>query len=120
MTVKFGLFLPTRDYPSAKAAAVHAEAQGFWSVSLDDHFASQDGIPRAPQLECLSLLTAIAADDETRTRDPHLGKATGPPHNVAEQGSSCAGRLPCGSCGVLRPPVCWQYVGKHLTSVLSL
>jgi probable F420-dependent oxidoreductase len=61
MTVKFGLFLPTRDYPSAKAAALQAEAQGFWSVSLNDHFVSQDGGPQAPQLECLSLLTAIAA-----------------------------------------------------------
>jgi alkanesulfonate monooxygenase SsuD/methylene tetrahydromethanopterin reductase-like flavin-dependent oxidoreductase (luciferase family) len=61
MTVKFGLFLPTCDYPSAKAAAVQAEAQAFWSLSLDDHFASQDGNRQAPQLECLSLLTAIAA-----------------------------------------------------------
>jgi len=55
------LFLPTRDYAAAKAAALRAEAQGFWSVSLNDHFVSQDGGPQAPQLECLSLLTAIAA-----------------------------------------------------------
>lgn len=64
MTVKFGLFLPTRDYPSAKAAALRAEAQGFWSVSLNDHFVSQEGGPSTPQLECLSLLTAIAAVTE--------------------------------------------------------
>jgi probable F420-dependent oxidoreductase len=64
MSVKFGLFLPTRDYPSAKAAALRAEAQGFWSVSLNDHFVSQDGGPQTPQLECLSVLTAIAAVTE--------------------------------------------------------
>jgi probable F420-dependent oxidoreductase len=64
MSVKFGLFLPTRDYPSAKAAALQAEAQGFYSVSLNDHFVSQDGGPQTPQLECLSLLTAIAAVTE--------------------------------------------------------
>jgi probable F420-dependent oxidoreductase len=61
MSVKFGLFLPTRDYPSARAAALQAEAQGFWSVSVNDHFVSQDGGAQTPQLECLSLLTAIAA-----------------------------------------------------------
>lgn len=64
MSVKFGLFLPTRDYPSAKAAALRAEAQGFWSVSLNDHFVSQDGGAQTPQLECLSVLTAIAAVTE--------------------------------------------------------
>jgi probable F420-dependent oxidoreductase len=64
MPVKFGLFLPTRDYPTAKAAALRAEAQGFWSVSLNDHFVSQDGGAQTPQLECLSLLTAIAAVTE--------------------------------------------------------
>jgi probable F420-dependent oxidoreductase len=64
MSVKFGLFLPTRDYPTAKAVALQAEAQGFWSVSLNDHFVSQDGGPQTPQLECLSLLTAIAAVTE--------------------------------------------------------
>lgn len=64
MSVKAGLLLPTRDYAAAKAAALQAEAQGFWSVSLNDHFVSQGGGPQTPQLECLSLLTAIAAVTE--------------------------------------------------------
>ena len=54
--VKFGLFLPTNDYPAAKAAALRAEAQGFHSVSLNDHFVSQDGSAETPQLECFTTL----------------------------------------------------------------
>lgn len=64
MSVRFGLFLPTRDFTSAKSAALAAEAQGFDSVSLNDHFVSQDGGPDTPQLECLTTLTAIAAVTE--------------------------------------------------------
>jgi probable F420-dependent oxidoreductase len=60
-SAKFGLFLPTRDFEQAKAAALWAEAQGFHSVSLNDHFVSQDGGVDVPQLECLTTLTAIAA-----------------------------------------------------------
>ncbi|MGE0732250.1 MAG: TIGR03619 family F420-dependent LLM class oxidoreductase [Acidimicrobiia bacterium] len=60
MTVSFGLFLPTRDFASARRAALDAEAQGFASVSLNDHFVSQDGGADTPQLECLTTLTAIA------------------------------------------------------------
>jgi probable F420-dependent oxidoreductase len=59
--VKFGLFLPTRDYQVAETAAKWADERGFHSVSLNDHFVSQDGGTGAPQLECLSTLTAIAA-----------------------------------------------------------
>jgi len=62
--VKFGLFLPTRDFASAKAAALRAEAQGFYSVSLNDHFVSQDGGVDVAQLECLTTLTAVAAVTE--------------------------------------------------------
>lgn len=64
MSVKFGLFLPTRDFASARAAALEAEAQGFWSVSINDHFVSQEGGQETPQMECLSVLTAIAAVTE--------------------------------------------------------
>ena len=63
-SVKFGLFLPTRDFAEAKAAALRAEARGFHSVSLNDHFVSQDGGVDVAQLECLSTLTAIAAVTE--------------------------------------------------------
>ncbi|MFT7597110.1 MAG: putative F420-dependent oxidoreductase [Acidimicrobiales bacterium] len=59
--VKFGLFLPTRDYQAAEQTAKWADERGFHSVSLNDHFVSQDGGTGAPQLECLSTLTAIAA-----------------------------------------------------------
>ncbi len=63
-TAKLGLFLPTRDYAAAAEAARFADTHGFWSVSLNDHFVSQDGGLGAPQLECLSTLTAIAAITE--------------------------------------------------------
>ncbi|MFT4596369.1 MAG: putative F420-dependent oxidoreductase [Paracrocinitomix sp.] len=59
--IKFGLFLPTGDYHQAETAAKWADDSGFHSVSLNDHFISQDGGTDAPQLECLSTLTAIAA-----------------------------------------------------------
>ncbi|MFN0027056.1 MAG: TIGR03619 family F420-dependent LLM class oxidoreductase [Acidimicrobiales bacterium] len=62
--IKFGLFLPPHDYTAALAAAQKAEAQGFYSVSLNDHFVSQDGTADTPQLECFTLLTAIAAQTQ--------------------------------------------------------
>jgi probable F420-dependent oxidoreductase len=61
----FGLFLPTGDWDEAVQSAQWAEASGFHSVSLNDHFVSQDGGREAPQLECLSTLAAIAAVTET-------------------------------------------------------
>ena len=60
-TVKFGLFLPTGDFPQARAAAEWADANGFYSVSMNDHFFSPLGAPQTPQLECFSTLSAIAA-----------------------------------------------------------
>ncbi|MGA2410999.1 MAG: LLM class flavin-dependent oxidoreductase [Candidatus Binataceae bacterium] len=60
-SVKFGLFLPTGDFPKAREAAEWAERSGFYSVSINDHFFSPLGSPKTPQLECFSTLSAIAA-----------------------------------------------------------
>jgi probable F420-dependent oxidoreductase len=59
--IKFGLFLPTDDFAKARPAAEWADANGFYSVSLNDHFFSPLGSPQVPQLECFSTLSAIAA-----------------------------------------------------------
>jgi probable F420-dependent oxidoreductase len=59
--IKFGLFLPTGDFASAKRAALRAETEGFYSVSINDHFFTPLGPPQTPQLECFTTLTAIAA-----------------------------------------------------------
>jgi probable F420-dependent oxidoreductase len=60
-SVKFGLFLPTGDFPQALAAAEWADRSGFYSISLNDHFFSPLGTPQTPQLECFSALSALAA-----------------------------------------------------------
>jgi probable F420-dependent oxidoreductase len=59
--VKFGLFLPTGNFPQARAAAEWADSNGFYSVSINDHFFSPLGTPQTPQLECFSTLSAVAA-----------------------------------------------------------
>jgi probable F420-dependent oxidoreductase len=59
--IKFGLFLPTDDFAKARGAAEWAEANSFYSVSINDHFFSPLGAPQVPQLECFSTLSAIAA-----------------------------------------------------------
>ncbi len=59
--VTFGLFLPTNDADAAIAAARQAEADGFASVSINDHFFTPLGAPETPQLECFTILTAVAA-----------------------------------------------------------
>jgi probable F420-dependent oxidoreductase len=59
--IKFGLFLPTDDFAKARAAAEWADANGLYSVSINDHFFSPLGAPQVPQLECFSTLSAIAA-----------------------------------------------------------
>ena len=59
--IKFGLFLPTGNFSEAKAAALQAEKDGFYSVSTNDHFFSPLGDHDTPQLECFTSLTAIAA-----------------------------------------------------------
>jgi probable F420-dependent oxidoreductase len=59
--IKFGIFLPTDDFAKARAAAEWADASGFYSVSINDHFFSPLGSPQVPQLECFATLSAIAA-----------------------------------------------------------
>ena len=59
--VKFGIFLPTNDFTAAKQTALRAEEEGFYSVSINDHFFTPLGKPEAPQLECFTTLTAVAA-----------------------------------------------------------
>src|ERR1700733_11452241 len=59
--VKFGLFLPTGDFPKARAAAEWADRSGFYSISMNDHFFSPLGTAQTPQLECFSTLSALAA-----------------------------------------------------------
>ena len=41
--------------------AERADAQGFYSVSINDHFFAPGQKPEAPQLECFTTLSAIAA-----------------------------------------------------------
>jgi probable F420-dependent oxidoreductase len=61
--LKFGVFLPTHDFEKARAAAESAEQQGFYSVSINDHFFPPMGPEqrKIPQLECYTTLSAIAA-----------------------------------------------------------
>ena len=63
--IKFGMYLVPDDVASAQAAAQRAERDGFYSVSHSDHFYSPIATPRSPQLECFTVLTAIAAVTET-------------------------------------------------------
>ena len=61
---KFGIFLPTGDFAAAKQAALRAESEGFYSVSINDHFFTPLGAPQTPQLESMTTLTAVAAVTE--------------------------------------------------------
>ncbi|MGR8918481.1 MAG: LLM class flavin-dependent oxidoreductase [Gammaproteobacteria bacterium] len=62
--MRFGVFLPTGDLDAALAAARRAEADGFYSVSTNDHFYSPLGEASSPQLECFTALTAVAMATE--------------------------------------------------------
>ncbi|MGD9603840.1 MAG: LLM class flavin-dependent oxidoreductase [Gammaproteobacteria bacterium] len=57
---RFGLFLLPNDVREATTAARRAEDDGYYSVSVNDHFYSPFGGPRTPQLECFTVLTAMA------------------------------------------------------------
>lgn len=57
---RFGLFLLPDDVKIALDAARRAEDDGFYSISVNDHFYSPFGGPRTPQLECFTVLTAMA------------------------------------------------------------
>ncbi len=59
--IRFSLFLPTGDYAEARATARWADEQGFDAVSMNDHYFSPLGQPETPQLECFTLLSALAA-----------------------------------------------------------
>jgi probable F420-dependent oxidoreductase len=59
--IKFGIFLPTADFDQARAVAERADTQGFHSVSINDHFFAPGQPTEAPQLECFTTLSAIAA-----------------------------------------------------------
>ena len=61
---KFGFQLPADDFAAAKQAALQAESDGFYSVSIVDHFFAPLGGSQTPQLECYTTLTAIAAVTE--------------------------------------------------------
>ena len=58
--IKFGTQLPAGDYELARQTAVHADALGYYSLSLVDHLYAI-GKREAPNVECLTTLTAIAA-----------------------------------------------------------
>ncbi len=98
---KFGIFLPTGDLDEAKAAAVAAERDGLYSVSLNDHFYSPLGQPESPQLECFTALTAIAAETERVKLAPCVAAASfrTPPllaKIVSTLDIACGGRFICG------------------------
>lgn len=57
---RFGLFLLPNDVREALTAARRAEDDGYYSISVNDHFYSPFGGARTPQLECFSVLTAMA------------------------------------------------------------
>ena len=61
MRVKFGLFSMSGDFSAVMATALRADRAGFYSFSPNDHFFSPFGSPEAPQLECFTILSAIAA-----------------------------------------------------------
>ena len=63
--VKFGLFVLPSNIAEAQTAAQRAEADGFYSISHNDHFYSPLGSPTSPQLECFTVLTSIAAVTKT-------------------------------------------------------
>jgi probable F420-dependent oxidoreductase len=61
--IKFGVSLPNNDFAATRAMAERAEALGYHSVSLDDHFFMR-GLTESvetPHLECFTTLSAIAA-----------------------------------------------------------
>jgi len=59
--IKFGLFSISGDLAAVLRAAKAAEARGFYSINLNDHYFTPFGPPQTPQLECFTALTAIAA-----------------------------------------------------------
>ncbi|MFZ0890383.1 MAG: TIGR03619 family F420-dependent LLM class oxidoreductase, partial [Candidatus Binataceae bacterium] len=60
--IKFAVSLPNQDFAATRAMAERAEALGFHSVSLDDHFFMRGLMetPQTPHLECYTTLAALA------------------------------------------------------------
>ncbi len=74
--IKFGLFLIPHDVASAQDAARQAERMGFYSVSHSDHFYSPVESMQTPQLECFTVLAAIAPVTETIRLVPTVAAAS--------------------------------------------
>lgn len=72
---KFGLFMLPPDIAAAQETGRQAERDGFFSVSHNDHFYSPLGTPESPQLECFTVLTAVAAVTETIRLAPAVAVA---------------------------------------------
>ena len=64
--IKFAVSLPNHDFAAARAMAERAEALGYHSVSMDDHFFMRGLMetPQTPHLECFTALSALASRDE--------------------------------------------------------
>ena len=73
---KFGVFLLPNTFEEATEGAKKAEAQGFYSVSVNDHFYSPLGDAHSPQLECFTALTAISMVTETIKLAPAVAAAS--------------------------------------------
>jgi len=61
--IKFAVSLPNHDFAAARAMAERAEALGYHSVSMDDHFFMRGLMetPQTPHLECFTALSALAS-----------------------------------------------------------
>jgi len=61
--IKFAVSLPNHDFAAVRAMAERAEALGFHSVSMDDHFFMRGLMetPQTPHLECFTVLSALAS-----------------------------------------------------------
>ncbi len=70
--VRFGLFTLSIDVEDSINTAIKAERDGFYSVSANDHFFSPLRAPYEPQIECFTILTAIAARTKTIKIAPTL------------------------------------------------
>jgi probable F420-dependent oxidoreductase len=59
---RFGVVLPTRRFPETREFAERAEAAGYDSIAIEDHFfmRSPMEVPEDPRLECFTTLAALA------------------------------------------------------------
>ncbi len=75
-SVKFGVFINVHSVQEAVEQAVSAEAGGFYSASVNDHFYSPLGLPETPQIECFTALTAMAMATSTIRLAPCVAAAS--------------------------------------------